>query len=762
MSNTILPSGEAIQTTPAEILQYLNPDGIRQMLRQERLRWNLKPNREAEYYDNELLYKYLGELINNGSFARMEVRTFPDNGAPEGFAGVNIDSGCYGIPHNYDKWDHAMTDESRNYPVNRVMIGAQAKITDKKGTGMDDDNNMVDDTSNRMASMVFDPYDGRAYLLSNDPSNYINNANRKVEERIPDRAVARIGDVPTRIAQLINDKDYISDPGYIHTDNNFTNSNRYVVDNLDDRTFVYPEISRDKNGGQFVNNVRIGLDGNPGYNEADGTTNTNSQPDLGENPDLGEYGDRFGEAVNSYNAGKSFSGVVHSDGYLPGVFRSLEELNRVDLVDQKQTPRIHHETPGAKRTYNYYIFDGKWTPSWFDKTMYPDEYLAQSLNPSNMEIRITGQEPVPYAYLDNSNFDMSQLYQWRYNRIDTEYPANDIKLVLQEGGSGYKKDDVLSWIFGEITIEYQVDVVGSIGQIIQGHYIPKEDEVYNDDPSTYGIGIEFLNTTSYGTGAKIEIQSKARTSVHATQIKNNLYAYVDITPTVRSDNLTEWSDTKPVDTQDGLITTRSTAAGPAYSGINSGRGGPAPTTDSSVTPFYEHGGNATAGVHVHLFRYVINTEDPQWVIRDGIQVFTGEWVDQGPLGLERPCDIKALYLSNPDTNNFNNYYKFSIDTMIDNFNRSPDAVMTNNPNAVSNVYLHVDQVDPEPNQKFTSYQVNPSTSMIEEIDITNRVLYINAATGVMFMYNGSYKSDPEFNYGVAPIGWRAIAGGVTR
>ena len=34
MANTILPSGEAIQTTPSEVLQYLNPDGIRHGTRQ--------------------------------------------------------------------------------------------------------------------------------------------------------------------------------------------------------------------------------------------------------------------------------------------------------------------------------------------------------------------------------------------------------------------------------------------------------------------------------------------------------------------------------------------------------------------------------------------------------------------------------------------------------------------------------------------------------------------------------------------------------
>ena len=36
----------------------------------------------------------------------------------------------------------------------------------------------------------------------------------------------RIGDIPTRVTQLINDLDFVSDPDYRHTDNNFTNSNR--------------------------------------------------------------------------------------------------------------------------------------------------------------------------------------------------------------------------------------------------------------------------------------------------------------------------------------------------------------------------------------------------------------------------------------------------------------------------------------------------------------------------------------------------------
>ena len=134
-------------------------------------------------------------------------------------------------------------------------------------------------------------------------------------------------------------------------------------------------------------------------------------------------------------------------------------------------------------------------------------------------------------------------------------------------------------------------------------------------------------------------------------------------------------------------------------------------------------------------------------------MFTGRWVDQGPMGVERPCDIKALLLSNPDTNNFNNYYKFMLDNLIDTLNRVPDAVTSNNPNALSQAFVHFAQRDPLPDQKFTDNRINPSTSKVETVDVTNKVLYINAATGVMFTYNASYKNDPSFGYGSRPPGW---------
>ena len=377
-----------------------------------------------------------------------------------------------------------------------------------------------------------------------------------------------------------------------------------------------------------------------------------------------------------------------------------------------------------------------------------------------METYISNTEPVPYGSLDG--FNRSKLYQWRYNRVDISYPVSGISISIVNSGLDYQVGDILKWIFGDDSFVYKVTTVGPNGQIQAGQFIPSEDNEYDQDPSTHGIGVEFINTSSVGHGAKLAIYSTPSISCNTTQIKNNLYAYVDIAPTVRSDNNTEWSDVNMPDTQDGLVYVRSTAAGPAYSGINSGKGGEETDSSVSTTLLYEHGGNATAGVQLHLFRYVIDTQSPTWEIVDGVQVFTGKWVDQGPLGLERPCDIKALLFSNPDTNNFNNYYKFMMDILSDNMSRNPDGVVTHNPNAASLIYIHKDQVDPTPETRFYTQRVNPITSKVERVDITDNVLYINLATGVQFTYNSSLKNDPTFGYGYRGVGWIPLAGTITK
>lgn len=766
MAKTILPSGEPISVTPEELLKYLNPDGVRQLLRQERLRWNLKPNRDADFIDNIRLFKYSGELHNEVMYQRMEVRTFPDNGAYPGYAGVNIDSGVFGWVHNLEKWDKAISKESLSKIVNRMQIGAMAKIPEKTGYGLDDDDEVTTDTDNRMAALGFDPYDGRIYAFTNDDPNYVNNETRAERDRIPARAVARIGDIPTRVTQLMNDLDFISDPDYRHTDNNFTNSHRYILDNLDDRTFVYPEISKDS-GNTYVRNRRVGLSGNFTYGESDGEIQFNSQPDFGGVESDTDTGDRAGERINSYGMNVNYSGIEHESGYLPGIFRSFEELDRVDLVHQRMEPQTHKDAPGAKRTHNYYIMDGKWSPNWFDRFQYNDSYLAQSLNPNNMEVRIEEREPVPYSRLEQTNagsdmFDRSQLHQWRYNRIDIKYYSNDIVISIVDPGLQYEVGDKLRWTFGDDVFMYVVKTVGPNGQIQAGEYYSERERIFEQDPSTHGVGVRFSNMSGVGHGALLSVSCKVTINVTATQIKNNLYAYVDITPTVRSDNNTEWSDNKMPNSQDGRINIRSTAAGPAYSGVNSGRGGPGPNKNTSECTFHEHGGNATAGVHVHLFRYVIDTQNPKWVIDNGVQVFLGRWVDQGPMGLERPCDIKALLFSNPDTNNFNNYYKFMIDALIDMMNRNHDSVASNNVNSLTIPYLHTADRDPLPEQRFTIQKFDPDSSEYIEVDVTDKVLYINEATGIIFKYNPIYKNDPTFGYGMNTPGWHATSGAVTK
>lgn len=759
MAKTILPSGEELEVTPAEELRYLNPDGLRQLLRQERLRWQLKVNRDVDYSDKQTLYKYSGEIRNEGQYQKMEVRTFQDNGANAGYAGVFIDTGVRGIPHDFDKWDNAISDESLKAIVNRSFFGALATVKDKPGYGLDDNGKMSRSTDNRSAVIVADPYDGRLYALTSDSPTYQNNETRSADAKIPNRAVARIADVPTRMDQLVNDLNFIADPDYHHSENNFTNSNRYLLDNLDDKTFVYPEISKDKSGN-YIKNIRIGLDGTPGYGESDGTVKQNTQPDYGIERAVINTGDRGTDALSSYNHNVDFSGVNTEPGFLQGVFRSVEELEKVDLLNQKQLPFSAANSTGARRHTNFYGMDGIWGSNWYDNTI-QDSYLEDSLNPNNMTVQVGDQQPIPYEAKDIS-YVRSQLYQWRYNRVSIYYKDENISVNIVATGTDYVVGDVLRWTFGDASFLYQVDTVGADGQIMSGHYIHSEGKEYNQDPSTSGIGIEWYNTSGIGSGAKLSISASGSVKVNATQIKNNLFALVDITPTVRSDNTSEWSDVNLSDDQGGQITLRSTAAGPAFSGVNSGKGGPKTNPESSSIHLYEHGGNPTAGVHVHLFRYVINTQNPTWQIVNGVKVYTGAWVDQGPLGLERPCDIKALLLSNPDTNNFNNYYKFMLDLMFDTINRSPDGVETGNSLSLSQMYIHKDQVDPSDDTKFTIKQIDSTSGKIVEVDVTDKVLYINSATGVAFMYNEGYKNDPTYGYGYRGPGWFTIAGTVAK
>ena len=116
----------------------------------------------------------------------------------------------------------------------------------------------------------------------------------------------------------------------------------------------------------------------------------------------------------------------------------------------------------------------------------------------------------------------------------------------------------------------------------------------------------------------------------------------------------------------------------------------------------------------------------------------------------------------PPTIFWHNYYKFMLDTIIDSMNRNPDTVVSNNKNAVSPAYIHFDQVDPAWDQRFTESRIDPDTGQCIKVDITEKVFYINAATGMCFVYNPSFKNDPSFGYGMRQPGWIALSGAVTK
>ena len=63
---------------------------------------------------------------------------------------------------------------------------------------------------------------------------------------------------------------------------------------------------------------------------------------------------------------------------------------------------------------------------------------------------------------------------------------------------------------------------------------------------------------------------------------------------------------------------------------------------------------------------------------------------------------------------------------------------------------------------INSKKIDNVTGQIVEADITDKVLYVNVATGMAFVYNSGFKNDPSFKYGTRGPGWIPIAGATTR
>ena len=102
MGSSILP--KANRSQPNEIINYLDPDGLRQLLRQLKLHLQLKPDTDIDYYDDKTNHKFTSVLHNKGSYQRMELKTYPDNDGYEGYAGIHIDSGTFGLEHSLEGW----------------------------------------------------------------------------------------------------------------------------------------------------------------------------------------------------------------------------------------------------------------------------------------------------------------------------------------------------------------------------------------------------------------------------------------------------------------------------------------------------------------------------------------------------------------------------------------------------------------------------------------------------------------------------------
>lgn len=99
---------------------------------------------------------------------------------------------------------------------------------------------------------------GRVYVLSNDDTEYANNAT--ATEKKPDRTVARICDIPTSVMQLSNIKGVaptnIVDPKYVRTEIGFTESDKDRLYNKLTSRWVRP-TALDINGVAIVNGYPI-------------------------------------------------------------------------------------------------------------------------------------------------------------------------------------------------------------------------------------------------------------------------------------------------------------------------------------------------------------------------------------------------------------------------------------------------------------------------------------------------------------------------
>ena len=157
---------------------------------------------------------------------------------------------------NFETIETAMNTTSNIVDNVRVDLSALEEAT---AGALDDISNLEEDVSNLNNNMT-----------SGD-SNTLESAKSYTDTKLQD--YAKTTDVPTKISQLENDDNTVKDASYVHTDNNFSDTDKSKLDSLNN--YELPIASTSTLGGIKLGE---GLE-----SEADGTVNVTGGGGSGEN-----------------------------------------------------------------------------------------------------------------------------------------------------------------------------------------------------------------------------------------------------------------------------------------------------------------------------------------------------------------------------------------------------------------------------------------------------------------------------------------------
>ena len=157
---------------------------------------------------------------------------------------------------NFETIETAMNTTSNIVDNVRVDLSALEEVT---AGALDDISNLEEDVSNLNNNMT------------TGDTNTLESAKSYTDTKLQD--YAKTTDVPTKISQLENDDNTVKDASYVHTDNNFSDTDKSKLDSLNN--YELPIASTSTLGGIKLGE---GLE-----SEADGTVNVTGGGGSGEN-----------------------------------------------------------------------------------------------------------------------------------------------------------------------------------------------------------------------------------------------------------------------------------------------------------------------------------------------------------------------------------------------------------------------------------------------------------------------------------------------